>query len=404
MSQSIAPSSWTSSSFHRGSLERGRLRIGPSSGSQRDGVSVNDIIHDLQLRKERRLRNGDEMAFVETHSVSSTITSAPKHSRFLKAAHSNRLSQDSTPQHIELEKYRLFVVDKNKEIKSLRKQLEDKEEFIKSLQYSLLQQNEQTPQLGRGQTNGMQLTLHRDTDSDSKNDIDIDIDTDSRSKGMSKTPSKQTERGSNGRDVHRRRQSMDTEKWAMDNVRWELRSSFSKMASAQHEVARLLQSVGDSSEIHGPLKRIQRTLSMHKRRVSALEQTLNIDPDGNSDVDHDHDSNHNLNVNLNVNGNPDGNREAVVHRNGHGNDLRNDHQRDIGLLIAEYNKLRAEMTEIKLEQKQWTETKEELESVKKRNVNLMKMLDRMSDEKLEMTLKIEDLQTLLNKHGIPYDL
>ena len=304
---------------------------------------------------------------VSAHSAHS----AAKHSRFLLAAHSNPRRSDSTPHHLELEKYRQIVVDQNAEIKALRKELEDKEESIKSLQYSLLQQNERTLQLGRGR-------VAEPEDSDS--DFGAFNDTEPMS------------RRSSFRRGHRRRKSLaveETEKSAMDNVRNELRSGITEMASAQHEVARLLQSVGDSSVIHGRLKKIEETLSMHNRKVSALEQTLNTDAlrgDGVEDVDH----------------------ETLSNGMGHGDGGRRSRagaeQTDIGLLSSEYNRLRVEMAEMRQHEKRWSETKQKLAAVNKRCANLMKMMDRMSDEKLELTLKIEDLQTLLNQHRIPYQM
>ena len=191
-----------------------------------------------------------------------------------------------------------------------------------------------------------------------------------------------------------------TEQSTIENVRWELRSEISKMATAQNEVNRLLQSVGDTSMIHEKLKKIHSTISIHKRKVSALEQSLNIDEfkmmefdssfneeqeDINSDSDNDENNMKNLLLMFN---------QTSLKTE--------DEMKDFETMSKEYSKLKLKLLEYQQEEKEWNEKKKELEIVNKRCNNLMNMLEKLSDDKLAMTLHIEDLQALLRKHAINF--
>ena len=172
------------------------------------------------------------------------------------------------------------------------------------------------------------------------------------------------------------------------------------MATAQNEVNRLLQSVGDTSMIHEKLKKIHSTISIHKRKVSALEQSLNIDEfkmmefdssfneeqeDINSDSDNDENNMKNLLLMFN---------QTSLKTE--------DEMKDFETMSKEYSKLKLKLLEYQQEEKEWNEKKKELEIVNKRCNNLMNMLEKLSDDKLAMTLHIEDLQALLRKHAINF--
>ena len=281
-----------------------------------------DIIDALKRRKQARLR---------LHSHSHRQHTYARSPRFMLAAmqtsHSNPFDHRHRREHsasapaAQRDRDREELEGKEAEIKSLRKEVCDKEELIKSLQYSLLQHAEQTAAPRRG---------------------------------------------------HRREKSVTheaTEKSAMRTVQWGLRSEMSKMATAQNEVDRLLESVGDTSMMHGRLKKIQHTLSLHKRKVSAMEQSLGNDIGG-----------------LFAPAHPDTDEK--------------DADEDEATLSQEYSKLKLQLEELRQEQMAWSKTKTELAALNKRCKNLCRMLDKLSDEKLELTLKIEDLHALLHKHNI----
>jgi len=173
------------------------------------------------------------------------------------AAHIPHLAQSQSNHRHEIEKYKELLQSKESEIESLRKQLKEKDEDIKRLEYKLLQRAE---------------SVHHKQHTSTMLPV---IDDDEEQNALE--PPKFSQ--------HRRQKSItqtQTEHSTIENVRWELRSEISKMSEAQNEVNRLLQSVGDTSMLHGRLKKIHNTITDHKRKVSALEQTLTVNEfDGN---------------------------------------------------------------------------------------------------------------------------
>eukprot|EP01083_Nonionella_stella_P018712 52045_1 len=287
-----------------------------------DGFSIDYIINDLKRRKENRLR--------KEHRNGTSYRNEHKYpSRFMLAANKQRRSKHDRMDN----EYNEIINRKSNEIESLHTQLEEKEQIIESLQNKLAEEK------------------HSNI---------------SRSNG------------------HRRHKSMTqthTEQSTIESVRWSLRSEISKMTAAENEVNRLLQSVGDTSMIHDRLKKIHDTISVHKRKVSALEQSLHMDAFQSLSI-------------------VPADQSTDIYPF---NPLMADEKKDFELLSKQYCKLKIEFAELKQEQQQWNNTKEELENVNKRCHNLMNMLDKLSDEKLQLTLQIEDLNAFLNKNNLVYD-
>ena len=80
-----------------------------------------------------------------------------------------------------------------------------------------------------------------------------------------------------------------------------------------------------------------------------------------------------------------------------------DEIKDFETISKEYSKLKLKILEYQQEEKEWNEKKKELEIINKRCNNLMNMLEKLSDDKLQLTLQIEDLHALLNKHNIKFN-
>jgi len=81
----------------------------------------------------------------------------------------------------------------------------------------------------------------------------------------------------------------------------------------------------------------------------------------------------------------------------------NEQQKDVEILSNEYTRMKLKIAEYEQETQVLAETKQELESVNKRCNTLMKMLEELSDEKLRLTLQIEDMQALLHEHNIKFN-
>eukprot|EP00485_Elphidium_margaritaceum_P010312 CAMPEP_0202702250 /NCGR_PEP_ID=MMETSP1385-20130828/15268_1 /ASSEMBLY_ACC=CAM_ASM_000861 /TAXON_ID=933848 /ORGANISM="Elphidium margaritaceum" /LENGTH=543 /DNA_ID=CAMNT_0049359867 /DNA_START=38 /DNA_END=1669 /DNA_ORIENTATION=+ len=384
---------------------RHRLRKGTD-----EELSVDDIINDLKRRKARRLKRtktsalqsnnakmeSSSMRFPPTSTSSPPLTySIFKTSRFMQAAnasqtHDLRQQKALTQQ---MEGYKQTIERQEHEIKALRKQLSEKSEELKTLQYKLLQKHEHTVS---NIPSDLQTIYDENEESDEEKD--------SHEEPLVFTP--RTMR-------HMRQKSQtqtQTEQATIENVRWELRSEISKMASAENEVDRLLQSVGDTSMLHGRLKKIHSTLADHKRKVSAIEQTLNTNEFGappakqfmfdssiggasltefdeeNEELDDEADN-------------------AFMRQQMNGfrmNSIESVEQQDVDTIRNEYGKLKLKIAQLEEDAKDWNHTKTELQNVNKRCNNLMSMLDKLSDEKMTLTLKIEDLQALLHKNNIQY--
>ena len=151
--------------------------------------------------------------------------------------------------------------------------------------------------------------------------------------------------------------------------------------------------------LHGKLKKLHDTLSTHKRKVSALEQTLNINEfsiNNNllfqqmDEMDQTNEDEFN-----------EDNLQNVLINNGYLGQTY-DEQKDFEIVSSEYSKLKLQIAQYQQEENEWNNTKNELSAVNKRCDNLMNMLDKLSDEKLQLTLHIEDLYALLNQHNIKY--
>eukprot|EP01084_Bolivina_argentea_P067719 123282_1 len=204
-------------------------------------ISVDEIINDLKRRKENRLKNNKNNKYENNFDTLSPKSPSinKKYSRFMLAAaiHNNNNNNNNNNNKYEIEKYKDIINSKDNEIQMLQKQLEEKEAIIESLhdQLDSMQlnqlQNIKTPKLNR----------HK------------------RQKSMTQT---------------------QTEQSTIENVRWSLRSEIAKMTTAENDINRLLQSVGDTSMMYARLKKIHETISIHKRKVSALEQSLNVDEFG----------------------------------------------------------------------------------------------------------------------------
>ena len=119
-------------------------------------LSINDIINDLQRRKEYRLRHQmhrNRNGSSASSSISSSINSPPRPSLYLSPSppiHNNinkkysrfmfatRAIHHQYNKDEEIDKYKAIINEKDNELKSLRQQLSEKEESIKSLQYKLM--------------------------------------------------------------------------------------------------------------------------------------------------------------------------------------------------------------------------------------------------------------------------
>merc|ERR1712060_301137 len=130
--------------------------------------------------------------------------------------------------------------------------------------------------------------------------------------------------------------------------------------------------------IYARLKKVYGIVSMHKRKIYALEQSLNTDEYGETlEMD-------------------------KLKKMFGGFAGSNEEQKDFEIMSKEYSKLKLQIAEMKQEQNEWNDTKEELVVLNKRCTNLMRRLEKLSDEKTELTLQIEDLHAILNKHNLNY--
>ena len=255
----------------------------------------------------------------------------------------------------QIKQFKQTLNDKDGQIKSLQQQLHQKDELIKSLELELLH-----PLKDRHSLSAYQPKISRHH----------------RQKSMTK---------------------MATETSTIENVRWELRSEITKLNNAENEIQRLLQSVGDTSMISSRLKKIYEIVSVHKRKIFSLEQSLNTDEfgqlqttpnDGDDDCDLE-----NMQIDR------DKLKKFVFAPQ---NDDDDDEKKDFEILSKQYIKQKLQIAEMKQEENEWNNTKLELTTLNKRCANLMSMLDKLSDEKAELTMQIEDLHAILNKHNLDY--
>ncbi|ETO26507.1 asparagine/aspartate rich protein, partial [Reticulomyxa filosa] len=206
-----------------------------------------------------------------------------------------------------LEKYR---EEKEKEIMKMRQKIEDQKNTIDDLQVSITKQNEDFARQQmewEDKFSAQQKIIDRFTQETSQYPHAGIDDIVKKNRRLS------LRLGINGVKFFlcvQKQMHILINETQMQNVQFELRSTLAKMAKVENDLTRLLDTVGDGSQLHSRLEQIHRNLARHKRSVTSIEQTLaeNIDMqhvdlgvygrdndhddehEDNDDHDHDHDN------------------------------------------------------------------------------------------------------------------